>query len=189
MNNIKIVVLGSGSVGKSSLTIRYVHNEFIDKYDPTIEDLYRKVLEINGDHFMLEIMDTAGTETFLVMRDLYIRNGQAFMLVYSITNRRSFIELEAVKDQIARVKDRLLSDVPIIMVGNMNDLESERQVSSEEGQALADKWGVEFLETSAKTNMNISTSFEALVRQMQAKSFPKKKRDGNRKKSHFCQLL
>ncbi|EFA85399.1 Ras GTPase [Heterostelium album PN500] len=187
MNSIKLVVLGSGCVGKSSLTIRYVHNEFIDKYDPTIEDMYRKVVELNGDHFMLEIMDTAGTETFLAMRDLYIRNGQAFMLVYSITSRTSFQELEQVKDQILRVKDVTVAKLPIIVVGNKSDLEPERQVSSQEGENLSSKWGIQFLETSAKTNMNITAAFEHLVAQVQKKTLGSKRKD--RKRINFCQLL
>ncbi|GAM28585.1 hypothetical protein SAMD00019534_117610 [Acytostelium subglobosum LB1] len=186
MNNIKLVVLGSGCVGKSSLTIRYVHNEFIDRYDPTIEDMYRKVIEVNGNHFMLEIMDTAGTETFLAMRDLYIRNGQAFMLVYSITSRSTFQELEQVKDQVLRVKDQSVARLPMLIVGNKSDLESDRMVSSEETEKVCAKWGIPFIETSAKTNMNISTAFELLVRQMQRKLSDK---DKKKKRSVVCQIL
>ncbi|GAM20379.1 hypothetical protein SAMD00019534_035540 [Acytostelium subglobosum LB1] len=186
MNNIKLVVLGAGSVGKSSLTIRYVHNEFIDRYDPTIEDMYRKVVEISGDHFMLEIMDTAGTETFLAMRDLYIRNGQAFMLVYSITSKSSFLDLESVKDQILRVKDMPVSKLPILVIGNKSDLENERQVQSQEAEKACAKWGLPFMETSAKTNMNISSAFECLVREMQKKTLGKNK--SSKKKANFCHI-
>ncbi|EGG24510.1 hypothetical protein DFA_02753 [Cavenderia fasciculata] len=173
MNNIKLVVLGTGSVGKSSITIRFVHKEFVDKYDPTIEDLYRTPIEYNGQIWCLEIMDTSGTE-ILRMRDLYIRNGLGFLLVYGINSMGSFLELQQIKEQIVRVKEMKASDMPILVIGNKADLESDRQVSSDEAQQLCAKWGVEFMEASAKTGMNIDSVFESVVKQVQDKLLAKK---------------
>ncbi|KAF2069652.1 hypothetical protein CYY_009028 [Polysphondylium violaceum] len=188
MINVKIVILGAGSVGKSAITIQYVNGEFIDYYDPTIEDMYRKVIEINNEHYMLEIMDTAGTENFLVMRDLYIRNGQGFFMVYSITAKSTFYELEAIKDQISRIKDTNTCNIPMVIIGNKCDLEKDRQVKSSEGEELVKKWGgnIDFLETSAKDNTNISIAFEQLVKQIISKS---PKQPTTKKKSRFCYLL
>ncbi|VDO81500.1 unnamed protein product [Haemonchus placei] len=76
MREFKVVVLGSGGVGKSALTVQFVSSTFIEKYDPTIEDFYRKEIEVDGQPCVLEILDTAGTEQFSSMRDLYIKNGQ-----------------------------------------------------------------------------------------------------------------
>merc|ERR1711916_68155 len=81
MREYKLVVLGSGGVGKSALTVQFVQNIFVDKYDPTIEDSYRKQTEIDGQQCLLEILDTAGTEQFTAMRDLYMKDGQGFGLV------------------------------------------------------------------------------------------------------------
>jgi len=75
MQDIKIVVLGTGGVGKSALTVQFVQGIFVDKYDPTIEDSYRKPFEVDGEQKVLEILDTAGTEQFTAMRDLYMKNG------------------------------------------------------------------------------------------------------------------
>lgn len=90
MKEYKVVVLGSGGVGKSALTVQFVTGTFIEKYDPTIEDFYRKEIEVDSSPSVLEILDTAGTEQFASMRDLYIKNGQGFILVYSLVNQQSF---------------------------------------------------------------------------------------------------
>ena len=94
MREYKIVVLGSGGVGKSALTVQFVQGIFVEKYDPTIEDSYRKQVEVDGQQCMLEILDTAGTEQFTAMRDLYMKNGQGFVLVYSITAQSTFNDLQ-----------------------------------------------------------------------------------------------
>jgi len=90
MHEYKVVVLGSGGVGKSALTVKFVTGKFVEKYDPTIEDFYRKEIEVDGAPSVLEILDTAGTEQFSSMRDLYIKNGQGFIVVYSITSVQTF---------------------------------------------------------------------------------------------------
>ena len=94
MREYKIVVLGSGGVGKSALTVQFVQGISVEKYDPTIEDSYRKQVEVDGQQCMLEILDTAGTEQFTAMRDLYMKNGQGFVLVYSITAQSTFNDLQ-----------------------------------------------------------------------------------------------
>ena len=90
MREFKVVVLGSGGVGKSALTVQFVSGHFIEKYDPTIEDFYRKEIEVDHTPCVLEILDTAGTEQFASMRDLYIKNGQGFIVAYSLTNHQTF---------------------------------------------------------------------------------------------------
>ncbi|MED6238204.1 Ras- protein Rap-2a [Ataeniobius toweri] len=128
MREYKVVVLGSGGVGKSALTVQFVTGSFIEKYDPTIEDFYRKEIEVDSSPSVLEILDTAGTEQFASMRDLYIKNGQGFILVYSLVNQQSFQDIKPMRDQIIRVKR--YERVPMILVGNKVDLEGEREVSS-----------------------------------------------------------
>ncbi|RVE67367.1 hypothetical protein OJAV_G00102400 [Oryzias javanicus] len=135
MKEYKVVVLGSGGVGKSALTVQFVTGTFIEKYDPTIEDFYRKEIEVDSSPSVLEILDTAGTEQFASMRDLYIKNGQGFILVYSLVNQQSFQDIRPMRDQIVRVKR--FEKVPLILVGNKVDLESEREVAGSEGRALA----------------------------------------------------
>ena len=104
MKEFKVVVLGSGGVGKSALTVQFVSGHFMEKYDPTIEDFYRKEIEVDNCPCVLEILDTAGTEQFASMRDLYIKNGQGFVVCYSLTNHQTFQDIKTMKEQIVRVK-------------------------------------------------------------------------------------
>ncbi|GMS96792.1 hypothetical protein PENTCL1PPCAC_18967, partial [Pristionchus entomophagus] len=180
MREYKIVVLGSGGVGKSALTVQFVQGIFVEKYDPTIEDSYRKQVEVDGQQCMLEILDTAGTEQFTAMRDLYMKNGQGFVLVYSITAQSTFNDLMDLRDQILRVKDT--EDVPMILVGNKCDLEDERVVGKDQGQSLARQFGSAFLETSAKAKINVNEVFYDLVRQINRRYPEAGKRSSSSKK-------
>ncbi|VDI79592.1 Ras-related protein Rap-1B, partial [Mytilus galloprovincialis] len=187
MREYKLVVLGSGGVGKSALTVQFVQNIFVEKYDPTIEDSYRKQVEVDGQQCMLEILDTAGTEQFTAMRDLYMKNGQGFLLVYSITAQSTFNDLQDLREQILRVKDT--DDVPMILVGNKCDLEDERIVSKEQGMNLARHFNnCEFLETSAKAKINVNEIFCNLVRQINRKN-PEKRPGGKSGSKSKCTLL
>eukprot|EP01097_Dermamoeba_algensis_P008438 TRINITY_DN5637_c0_g1_i1.p1 TRINITY_DN5637_c0_g1~~TRINITY_DN5637_c0_g1_i1.p1 ORF type:complete len:187 (+),score=54.22 TRINITY_DN5637_c0_g1_i1:139-699(+) len=161
----KIVVLGSGGVGKSAFTVQFVQGVFVEKYDPTIEDSYRKNIEVDGQQCQLEILDTAGTEQFTAMRDLYMKDGQGFILVYSIIAQSTFNDLQDIRDQIVRVKDR--EDFPCVLVGNKCDLEDQRVVSKQDAQGLATKFNnCHFMEASAKASINVKEVFYDLVRQI-----------------------
>ncbi|XP_064313902.1 ras-related protein Rap-2b isoform X2 [Phalacrocorax carbo] len=184
MREYKVVVLGSGGVGKSALTVQFVTGSFIEKYDPTIEDFYRKEIEVDSSPSVLEILDTAGTEQFASMRDLYIKNGQGFILVYSLVNQQSFQDIKPMRDQIIRVKR--YERVPMILVGNKVDLEGEREVSFGEGKALAEEWSCPFMETSAKNKASVDELFAEIVRQMNRRP-PKNKQ--KKKKSEKKKII
>jgi small GTP-binding protein len=164
MKEYKVVVLGSGGVGKSALTVRFVAGQFVERYDPTIEDFYRKEIDLDGSPTVVEILDTAGTEQFASMRDLYIKNGQGFILVYSIINQQSFIDVRPLRDQIIRVKG--IPYVPMLLVGNKCDLERDRTVPTSDGQHLSGQWEVPFYETSAKKEIHVETIFVDIVREI-----------------------
>ncbi|KAI5953769.1 RAS1 [Candida theae] len=166
LREYKLVVVGGGGVGKSALTIQLIQSHFVDEYDPTIEDSYRKQCTIDGEQVLLDILDTAGQEEYSAMREQYMRTGEGFLLVYSINSRNSLEELQTFYEQILRVKDR--DQVPVLVVGNKCDLEMERQVSYEEGQALANSFNCPFVETSAKLRINVEEAFFDLVKYVRA---------------------
>jgi len=155
--------MGSGGVGKTAITIRFVNRQFEAKYDPTIEDRYQKVIEYKNVPCVLEILDTAGQETFSAMRELYMRNGEGFVLVYSITSKRSLDELFDIHSGILRHKNNEV--VPMVLVGNKCDLEKKREVSIEEGNTIAEDYNCTFFESSAKENVNINEIFSSLIEQ------------------------
>jgi len=169
METIRLVLMGSGGVGKSCVTLRFVQDTFVTTYDPTIEDSYRRQFQVDDQQLMLEILDTAGTEQFTSMRDLYTKSGDGFILVYSIVHKSTFLDVPDLRQQISMVKDR--EDVPVMLVGNKCDMQEVRQVSTQEGKALAAQWGFTgFYETSAKENINIQEVFSELARRVLATS-------------------
>jgi GTPase KRas len=159
-------------------------NHFVETYDPTIEDSYRKQVVIDTQSCMLEVLDTAGQEEYTALRDQWIRDGEGFVLVYSITSRNSFNRIQRFHSQIQRVKESsnagsptgpsyLTSQmpsnsyggpVPVMLVGNKSDKQYEREVSSAEGLALAKELGCEFVEASAKNCINVEKAFYDVVR-------------------------
>ncbi|KAI2630089.1 ras-2 protein [Xylaria nigripes] len=176
----RLVVLGDGGVGKTALTIQLCLQHFVETYDPTIEDSYRKQVVIDDAACMLEVLDTAGQEEYTALRDQWIRDGEGFILVYSISSRSSFGRIKRFHGQIQRVKESCQSSpsytgspivssvppssVPIMLVGNKSDRVTEREVSTQEGHALARELGCEFVEASAKNCINVEKAFFDVVR-------------------------
>ncbi|KAL9645686.1 hypothetical protein ABK040_003419 [Willaertia magna] len=181
---LKIVVFGSGGVGKSALIVQLIQNVFVEQYDPTLEDSYRKDTFIEKKPVILDILDTAGQEEFMTLRDQYIRQGEGYIIVYAVNNRNSFDEVDAFLEQIAQTKEfdspeeikNLAAETAVVIVGNKADLKNERVVTLEEGKEISKKYGgLTFYETSAKTRMNVEESFMDCAVQILNKVKRKKK--------------
>ncbi|KAJ6164473.1 ras small monomeric GTPase, partial [Penicillium chermesinum] len=150
-----IVVLGAGGVGKSCLTAQFVQNVWIESYDPTIEDSYRKQIEV---------------DCYLV-RELYMKQGQGFLLVFSITSMSSLNELSELREQIIRIKDD--EKVPLVIVGNKSDLEEDRAVPRARAFGLSQSWAMRHttkhqlvaVQTSMRSSsISVAKSFERICR-------------------------
>jgi GTPase KRas protein len=163
MTEHRVVVVGPGGVGKSAVTIQLVQRQFVADYDPTIEDSYRKIMCVDNENCALNILDTAGQEEYAALRDVYMSNGQGFVIVFALNNRDSFGQVTSFFDQILRVKDA--DRVPCVLLGNKIDLPN-RMVSTEEASLLASQLKIPYFETSALTRLNVEEAFHQLVREI-----------------------
>jgi len=160
----KVVVLGEGAVGKSCLTIRYVQGTFVTEYDPTIENSYRRIATVDEQPVVLDILDTAGQEEYASMRDTYLRVGHGFLLVFSVTSLSSLLFTKELHSKILQVKEA--DSCPMVLVGNKADMRDQRVVKEGEAQETAKQLGIPYVETSAKTGMNIELAFNTVVKQL-----------------------
>ncbi|XP_037938499.1 ras-related protein Ral-a isoform X2 [Teleopsis dalmanni] len=185
----KVIMVGSGGVGKSALTLQFMYDEFVEDYEPTKADSYRKKVVLDGEEVQIDILDTAGQEDYAAIRDNYFRSGEGFLCVFSITDDESFQATQEFREQILRVKND--ESIPFLLVGNKCDLNDKRKVPLNECQTRAQQWQVPYVETSAKTRENVDKVFYDLIRDISSR---KKQRQTDVKqptktKSLCCQLL
>lgn len=166
----KIAVMGYRSVGKSSLSIQFVEGQFVDSYDPTIENTFTKKTRINSQEYELKLVDTAGQDEYSIFTTQYCIGIHGYVLVYSITSAKSFDVIKSIHEKLLDITGK--THVPVVLVGNKTDLHLERIVSTEEGRKLAEDWKALFLETSAKENASVSEIFHNLLTEIE-------KADGN----------
>ncbi|CAF0722820.1 unnamed protein product [Adineta ricciae] len=171
----------AGGVGKSALTIQLIQNHFIDEYDPTIEDSYRKQAVVDGETCLLDILDTAGQEEYSAMRDQYMRGGEGFLCVFAVNSAKSFEEIKQYREQIKRVKDA--DDIPMVLVGNKIDLPT-RTIDLSYAKDFAASLSMPFVQTSAKTRQGVEEAFYTLVREIRKyKERTRKDRKGRKNKN------
>ena len=158
---IKLMILGDSSVGKSSILRKYCKNEFLDKYITTIGiDFQIKNLTINNKKIKLQVWDTAGQERYRVVTKNYFNTSDGFIIIYDITNRETFTNINNWIEQITTIVG---NNVKCVIFGNKNDLNNKRKVETDEGKELAEKFNFKFFETSAKEGNNIEEGFKSLT--------------------------
>ena len=160
----KVLLLGNSDVGKSSLLLRFVDSVWNETFVPTIGvDFKVKTVEIGDKKVKMQIWDTAGQERFRNVISTYFRGGNGLLLIYDITNKDSFKNLES---WLIEIEKNASENILKILIGNKSDLEEDREISKEEGQAFANRNGMQFMETSAKMNTNVDEAFQALGKLM-----------------------
>lgn len=160
----KIVVMGALAVGKTALITKFIQNFFIEKYEPTIEDSYEKYIDINGNKYKLEIIDTTGLEFFNIMNELYINCGDGFIFVYSIISEASFEKISTIHDMMVKIREK--DDFPCILCANKYDIENSDTFLKKNGKIMSKIWNCPFIKMSVKNNFGVNEAFYALMRQM-----------------------
>ena len=164
---IKLLMIGDSAVGKTSLLLRYANDTFSSTFITTIGiDFKIKTIDLDGKRVKLQIWDTAGQEQFRTITRSYFRGAQGIVLVYDITDRATF---NSVRSWMSQINDHADAQVNRVLIGNKCDYESARQVSTEEGQRLAQEYGVNFFETSAKNDVNVTECFTTIAREAKAR--------------------
>lgn len=166
-NTVELVILGGGGVGKSAITIRFISNHFVQIYDPTIEDSYRTSRCIDGENFSLSILDTAGQEEYGALRDQYVRQGEAYILVFSLTSTPTLLDAYNMRETIYMVLDKDSSEyVPICLCGNKKDLIQQREVKEDDIKQVVSNWNCMYREVSAKTGEGVNEMFDDFIREI-----------------------
>lgn len=183
-----IAILGSGGVGKTSLLKSFFEQTFNEKHVPTLDDYYVHTMAVDGTHFTVCFVDTAGSYSFPVMRKLALNSSNGFIVVYALDNAASFKEAVHTMEEISALRGNSEELVPVLLVGNKLDIDvSARAVTSRQGHgalSVLSRLEGEYLETSAKINFRVEKAFLEMIRTLiyNAKQLNKKRLTKSRRK-------
>ncbi|KAI9221993.1 ras family-domain-containing protein [Blastocladiella britannica] len=159
---IKLLLIGDSGVGKSCLLLRFTDDSFTPSFITTIGiDFKIRTIELDGKRIKLQIWDTAGQERFRTITTAYYRGAMGILLIYDVTDERSF---NNIRNWIRNIEQHASAGVNKILVGNKCDVSEKKVISKEQGQELADEFGVKFIETSAKSNIGVEEAFFSLAK-------------------------
>lgn len=159
---MKLLLIGDSGVGKSCLLLRFSDDSFTPSFIATIGiDFKIRTIDLDNKKIKLQIWDTAGQERFRTITTAYYRGAMGILLVYDVTDEKSF---HNIRNWIKNIDEHASEGVNKILVGNKCDCEEKKVISREQGQALADEYGIPFLETSAKSNINVEEGFFTLAK-------------------------
>jgi len=159
---IKLLLIGDSGVGKSCLLLRFSDDSFTPSFITTIGiDFKIRTIELEGKRIKLQIWDTAGQERFRTITTAYYRGAMGILLVYDVTDEKSFSNI---RNWIRNIEQHATDNVNKMLVGNKCDMADKRVVEPERGKALADEYSIKFMETSAKSSINVEEAFITLAK-------------------------
>ncbi|RKP05934.1 ras family-domain-containing protein [Thamnocephalis sphaerospora] len=161
-NLVKLLLVGDSGVGKSCLLLRFTDDSFTPSFITTVGiDFKVRTIDLDGRRIKLQIWDTAGQERFRTITTSYYRNAMGILIVYDVTDKRSF---DNIPTWIRQVEEHASQSVDKLLVGNKCDVDTGRAVTYEEGLQLAAEYSMPFMETSAKSSRGVEESFYTLAK-------------------------
>ncbi|XP_071955223.1 ras-related protein Rab-39B-like [Antedon mediterranea] len=166
----RMILVGDSTVGKSCLLRRFCDGKFVETSDPTVGvDFYARLIEVApGRRVKLQLWDTAGQERFRSITTSYYRNSVGVLLVFDISNRKSF---EHLQEWFLEAQENVIypRSVVYMIIGHKSDLKELRQVAAEEGEKFAKAYGMKYIETSAKACINVEAAFSVMAKEIYVK--------------------
>lgn len=176
----KILIVGDSTVGKTSVLVRYVDDVFNPEFQTTIGvDFKVSTLQIEGKIVKLQLWDTAGQDRYRNIVSSYYRGAHGIILMFDLTSPETFSRVEEWYEESQKY---LATQIPRLLIGNKSDLTTERMVTKEDALELAERFAMQYIETSAKANSNVSEAIGLLAQQIIAKSPGKTVEDRERPK-------
>ena len=164
---LKYIIIGDSNVGKSNILVQYIYGRFNSEYLPTIGvEFGSKNVKIRDKYYRVQIWDTAGQEFYKSITRAYYKNSACALIVYDISSKETF---DNVSSWIEDCSKNASNTINMVLIGNKSDLKDKREVNYEEGHELAEKFGIKFYETSAKTGENIQEIFADSVNDIATK--------------------
>ncbi|XP_075384378.1 ras-related protein Rab-26 [Tenrec ecaudatus] len=165
----KVMLVGDSGVGKTCLLVRFKDGAFLaGTFISTVGiDFRNKVLDVDGTKVKLQMWDTAGQERFRSVTHAYYRDAHALLLLYDVTNKASF---DNIQDWLSEIQEHAQRDVVLMLLGNKVDSTHEREVKREDGEKLAKEYGLPFMETSAKSGLNVDLAFTAIAKELKQRA-------------------
>ncbi|XP_004705861.1 ras-related protein Rab-26 isoform X4 [Echinops telfairi] len=163
------MLVGDSGVGKTCLLVRFKDGAFLaGTFISTVGiDFRNKVLDVDGTKVKLQMWDTAGQERFRSVTHAYYRDAHALLLLYDVTNKASF---DNIQDWLSEIQEHAQRDVVLMLLGNKVDSTHEREVKREDGEKLAKEYGLPFMETSAKSGLNVDLAFTAIAKELKQRT-------------------
>mmetsp|Transcript_10771 Transcript_10771/g.12797 ORF Transcript_10771/g.12797 Transcript_10771/m.12797 type:complete len:204 (+) Transcript_10771:93-704(+) len=169
---VRLLMLGDSGAGKSTLLLRYVQDGFESEHMPTIGiDFRLKNIELDGKKIKVQVWDTAGQERFRTITHNYYRGAHGILLLYDVTKQPTFLNI---RKWIQDVRAYAEQNVNLVLIGNKCDLIQKKVVSTEQAEELANEYGIQFFETSAKEDTNVTKAFDSLIKTICNRKFKDK---------------
>lgn len=150
--------------GKTSLAHQFVESEFLEEYDPTVENTYNKIVTLGKDEFHLHLVDTAGQDEYSILPYSFIIGVHGYVLVYSVTSLHSFQVVQSLYQKLHQGHGK--TRLPVVLVGSKADLSPDREVHAVQGKKLAESWGATFMESSARENQLTQDVFIKVIQEI-----------------------